>query len=166
VLYIGSLSKVGASGLRIGWLAAPQSIINRLTDARQQMDFGLSIVPQWVAANLLESDELRPHLERLRSSLRRRRDVLTEALRRELPEELSFEIPRGGLNLWCRIRRPIQDNALLENGFKQGVLFVPGTVFGSDAGYVRFTYARPPMEEIEPGVERFAAALRATRTVT
>ncbi|MEF3306786.1 aminotransferase-like domain-containing protein [Paenibacillus sp. GYB003] len=162
VLYVGSLSKIAASGLRIGWIVAPQSVINRLADAREQMDFGLSVFPQWIAAHFLESRDLRPHLMRLRAALRSRRDVMAEALRRELSGEIAFDLPEGGLNLWCKVRRPVHDFALLENGIKKGVLFVPGSVYGSESGFVRLTYARPRTEDIEPGIAKFAEALRLT----
>ncbi|MBB3112507.1 DNA-binding transcriptional MocR family regulator [Paenibacillus phyllosphaerae] len=162
VLYIGSLSKIAASGLRIGWMVAPHSVIQRLADARQQMDFGLSIFPQWIAAHFLASPELSPHLIQLRDQLRFRRDVMAQALQRQLADEVSFELPKGGLNLWCRINRPVNDYALLENGLKHGVAFVPGSVYGSESGFVRFTYARPSVHEIEPGIAQFAMALRKT----
>lgn len=159
VLYIGSLSKVAASGLRIGWLVAPHTVIRRLADARQQMDFGLSIVPQWIAAHLLDSSSFAPHMERLRKTLRDRRDRMAQALRRMLPDVISFDMPKGGLNLWCRIHAETSDYSLLENGIRCGVLFMPGSVFGAEAGFVRLSYARPPMEEIEMGIEKFAQAL-------
>lgn len=162
VIYVGSLSKIAASGLRIGWMVAPQSVIHRLADARQQMDFGLSIFPQWIAAHFLNSGELARHLDGLRLSLRHRRDLLVDALIRELPGELTYELPNGGLNLWCKINKPVGDYELLEKGIKQGVLFVPGSVYGSESGYVRLSYARPREEEIEPGVRKFAEALRTT----
>jgi len=162
VIYIGSLSKVAASGLRIGWMVAPQSVIHRLADARLQMDFGLSIFPQWVASHLLQTQELDKHMQRLRTSLKRRRDLLIDALRAELPEMLSFEVPKGGLNLWCKLAEPADDELLLENGIKKGVLFVPGSVYGTEPGYVRLSYARPPEDDIGTGVLRFAEALRTT----
>lgn len=163
VIYIGSLSKVAASGLRIGWMVAPQSVIQRLADARLQMDFGLSIFPQWIASQLLQTHEIDKHMHLLRTSLKRRRDLLIDALRTELPEMLSFEVPKGGLNLWCKLAaEPVNDELLLENGIKRGVLFVPGSVYGSEAGYVRLSYARPPEEDIGTGVLRFAEALRMT----
>ena len=162
VLYVGSLSKIAASGLRIGWLIAPHAVIGRLADARQQMDFGLGVVPQWVAANFLDSGALTPHLQRLRASLRTRRDALVDALRSQSLDTLEFSVPGGGLHLWCAVRHPIDDDALLENGIKQGVVFVPGTVYGAEPGHVRLTYARPPLDEIPLGVAKFAEALRKT----
>lgn len=161
VLYIGSFSKIAASGLRIGWMVAPHSVVERLADARQQMDFGLSVVPQRIAAQFLNSQYFQPHLERLRMHLLYKRDLLIEALRRELPEQVTFMIPQGGLHLWCKIIPNVNDNKLFEEGIRRGIVFAPGSVYGSYSGYVRFTFARPKVEEIATGISKFAAALRA-----
>jgi GntR family transcriptional regulator of abcA and norABC len=161
VLYIGSFSKIAASGLRIGWMVAPHAVVERLADARQQMDFGLSVVPQQVAAHFLKSSYIQPHLDRLRLQLLYKRDLLIEALQRELPDLVRFTIPQGGLHLWCKIIPEVSDNKLLEEAIRKGVVFVPGSVYGSDSGYVRFTFARPKADEITVGISKFAAALRA-----
>ncbi|WP_088833084.1 MocR-like pyridoxine biosynthesis transcription factor PdxR [Paenibacillus tyrfis] len=161
VLYIGSFSKIAASGLRVGWMVAPHSVVERLADARQQMDFGLSVVPQQVAAQFLKSPYVQPHLDRLRMHLLYKRDLLISALRQELPDLVSFSIPQGGLHLWCKIIPEVSDNKLFEEAIRHGVIFVPGSVYGSDSGYVRFTFARPKADEIVPGIAKFAAVLRA-----
>jgi len=160
VLYIGSLSKIAASGLRVGWMVAPNSVVDRLADARQQMDFGLSVVPQQVAAQFLQSSFFQPHLERLRMQLLFKRDLIVQALRRELPDLISFSIPEGGLHLWCKINAEVNDGKLLEEAVHRGVIFVPGSVYGSDSGFVRFTFARAKAEDIDRGIAQFAAALR------
>ncbi|GKU79110.1 PLP-dependent aminotransferase family protein [Paenibacillus sp. L3-i20] len=159
-LYVGSFSKIAASGLRIGWMVAPHTIVERLTDARQQMDFGLSVIPQQVAALFLESERFEPHLERLRMNLRFRRDIMIEALQKELPGLVQFNVPDGGLHLWCKLIPEVNDNKLFESAIKQGAIFVPGSVYGSDSGFVRFTFARPKVNEIGPGIDKFAKALR------
>jgi len=160
ILYIGSFSKIAASGLRVGWMVAPRSIVERLADARQQMDFGLSVIPQQVAAQFLDSAYFEPHLERLRTRLLFKRDLLIEALQKELPDLVHFTIPQGGLHLWCKLVPEVHDSKLLEEAIKQGVVFVPGSVYGSDSEFVRFTFARPKAEEIGPGIAKFANALR------
>ncbi|WP_042162060.1 PLP-dependent aminotransferase family protein [Paenibacillus gorillae] len=160
ILYIGSFSKIAASGLRIGWMVAPNAIVERLADARQQMDFGLSVIPQQVAAQFLNSAYFEPHLNRLRMQLQFKRDLLIEALRKELPGLITFSVPQGGLHLWCKLVPEVHDGKLLDEAIRRGVVFVPGSVYGSESGYVRFTFARAKAEEIAPGVAKFAEALR------
>ncbi|SEB87222.1 PLP-dependent aminotransferase family protein [Paenibacillus sp. GP183] len=159
IIYIGSFSKIAASGLRVGWMVAPHSIVTRLADARQQMDFGLSVIPQQVAAQFLKSSYFAPHLDSLRMQLRFKRDQLIESLRKELPNLVQFTIPNGGLHLWCRLIPEVHDGKLLEEAIRRGVVFVPGRVYGSDSGFVRFTFARAPTDEIATGVSRFAESL-------
>ncbi|MZQ80797.1 aminotransferase class I/II-fold pyridoxal phosphate-dependent enzyme [Paenibacillus sp. 5J-6] len=160
ILYIGSFSKIAASGLRIGWMVAPRSIVERLTDARQQMDFGLSIIPQQIAAQFLQSSYFGPHLESLRIQLQFKRDLLIESLEKELSGLIEYAAPEGGLHFWCKLIPDIPDAKLLEESIKQGIIFVPGSVYGSDSGYVRFTFARSKPEDIELGIAKFAKAIR------
>ncbi|NIK76568.1 DNA-binding transcriptional MocR family regulator [Paenibacillus castaneae] len=160
IIHIGSLSKTIASGLRIGWMVAPHSVVSRLADARLQMDFGLSVVPQRIATQFLQSPYVEPHLDRLRMNLLFKRDLLIEALRKELPDLVTFTIPEGGLHLWCRIIPEVNESRLLEECIRRGVVYVPGSVYGSDADYVRFTFARAKAEEINIGISKFAEALR------
>ncbi|CAG7615909.1 PLP-dependent aminotransferase family protein [Paenibacillus allorhizosphaerae] len=161
VLYIGSFSKIAASGLRVGWMVAPHTVVERLADARQQMDFGLSVVPQQVAAQFLNSSYFQPHLSNLRMQLLYKRDLLIEALQKELPDLIRFTVPQGGLHLWCKVIPEVNDSKLLEEAIRRGVIFVPGSVYGSNSGYVRITFARPKAEQIVPGIAKFAASLRA-----
>ncbi|GGD67013.1 aminotransferase-like domain-containing protein [Paenibacillus nasutitermitis] len=160
VMYIGSLSKIAASGLRIGWLVAPQSVVARLADARQQMDFGLSIVSEWLAERLMSSERFDDHIMNLQLSLQLKRDQMAESLHKHLPGEVLFDLPQGGLNLWCKINHKINDSRLLEDGIRSGVVFVPGSVYGSEEGYIRLSYARPLLKEIDPGIMALAQALR------
>ncbi|TGV16875.1 PLP-dependent aminotransferase family protein, partial [Mesorhizobium sp. M00.F.Ca.ET.186.01.1.1] len=55
----------------------------------------------------------------------------------------------------------INDNQLFEEALRRGVVVAPGSVYGSDSGYIRFTFARPKEAEITRGVAKFASALRA-----
>src|SRR6478752_9207395 len=87
VLYIGSLSKVVASSLRVGCIIGPQSVINLLADARQQIDFGISIFPQLIANQFLQSPEYPKHLHFLRQKLYERRNEMISTLQKYLGEQ-------------------------------------------------------------------------------
>lgn len=159
VLYIGSLSKVIASSLRIGWLIGPQSVISRLADARQQMDFGLSIFPQIIANQFLQSADYTTHLQILLQELLGRRNEMVSALQETFGEKLDFIVPNGGLHIWCKINQDINDQKLVDEGIKNNILFMPGSVYGFPNGYVRFTYARLKKEYIKDAILKFAEIL-------
>lgn len=159
VLYISSLSKLVASGLRIGWVVGPHNVIQRLADAKQQIDFGHSIFPQWIATEFLSSVNFITHLHHLKQKLQEKRNLLVSALEEELSDFLTFQIPEGGIHLWCRLSREINEYQLLEEALRYGLVFVPGSIFGSEKGYFRMTYGRAETHTIQEGVLRLKMAL-------
>lgn len=155
VLFISSLSKLAASGLRIGWIIGPDNVIQRLADAKQQIDFGHSIFPQWIAAEYLVSDSFKENLDSLIYKLIEKRNILTNALKEKLSNHLEFRIPEGGIHLWCRLlNKEINEYKLLEEALRNGVAFVPGSLLGSQKGYIRLTFGRVETHLIKEGVMR------------
>jgi GntR family transcriptional regulator of abcA and norABC len=166
VLYVSSLSKIIASGLRIGWIVGPQKVIDRLTDAKQQIDFGQSIFPQWIANGILNSEQFDDHIQSLKSGLKKKRDLIISLLKKELGGEISFFVPDGGIHLWCRMNKEIADDRLIfKEALKHGVVFAPGTTLGSNKHYLRFTYSRVDTNAIQDGIQRFAKAFKASTSL-
>lgn len=160
VVYISSLSKVVASGLRIGWIIGPEQVIQRLSDGKQQIDFGHSIFPQWIANHYLSSAQFDKHVLNLKVQLKERRNTLVTALEGLSEQEVSYFIPQGGIHLWCKLNQDVDDYKLLEEAMKNGVSFVPGKIMGSQNGYIRFTYGKGDKESIKEGISRFVHTLR------
>ena len=161
VLYISSLTKIVASGLRIGWIIGPKAVIERLSDAKQQVDFGHASYTQWMANDFLQSKDFESHIHHLIKQLRSRRDQIVDSLQYFLSEQVDFYIPEGGIHLWCRMKREFNEIQLLEESIRRGVIYVPGSTMGSEKGFVRFTFSREKEEEIHEGIRRFAEALHA-----
>lgn len=158
VLYISSLTKIVASGLRIGWIVGPQTVIERLADAKQQFDYGHSIFPQWLADRFLSSPDFARHMDLLRSQLLLRRDQLVTSLQAHFGDQAELVIPDGGIHLWCSLAGEWNESQLLREAVKRGTIFVPGHLFGANAGYVRFTFGRADADEIREAISRFADA--------
>ncbi|WP_172381971.1 PLP-dependent aminotransferase family protein [Streptomyces sp. MNP-20] len=85
VAYAGSVSKLLAPALRVGWLLAPRAHHGALVDAKRFADLGNAALPQLVLARLMESGDLERHLRLLRRRHRARRDAMIEAIRTHLP---------------------------------------------------------------------------------
>ncbi|MCI2256261.1 PLP-dependent aminotransferase family protein [Domibacillus sp. PGB-M46] len=165
VLYVSSLSKIVASGLRIGWVIGPSTVIQRLADAKQQVDFGHSVFPQWVAKEFLGSEQFHDHIATLRGKLEAQRNEITSSLTKILGDQVEFFVPQGGIHLWCKLKEEVDEYGLLNESMKRGVAFVPGSIMGSKTGYVRFTFGREEPEAIRKGIGRFAEALKAVQSL-
>ncbi|WP_424769211.1 PLP-dependent aminotransferase family protein [Paenibacillus sp. sgz302251] len=158
VIYISSLSKIIASGLRIGWILGPQPIINRLADAKQQIDFGHPNYPQWIAENLLSSAQFDSHIVKLRQGLKNKRDMTVQALERYLKGSVEYLVPEGGIHLWCKINQMTNEQQLFKEAIQHGVVFAPGSTLGSAPGRIRLTFSRANDNRIEEGIQRLAEA--------
>ena len=159
VIYVHSLSKMIAPGLRIGWLVAPQPVVERLSDARHQMELGLSIFPQWLMQQFFETVPFETHLQKLRYELLQKRNVLADALQCSLQKELSFPMPTGGIYIWGKLTQPIQEKQLIMQSLKQQVAFMPGSIFGAEDGYIRLSYGKVDINYITEGVSRLQKAI-------
>ncbi|MGX1755799.1 MocR-like pyridoxine biosynthesis transcription factor PdxR [Streptomyces lydicus] len=85
VCYAGSISKLLAPALRVGWVLAPPRYRTALVDAKRFADLGNAALPQLVLARLMESGELERRLRLLRRRHRQRRDAMIAAIRAQLP---------------------------------------------------------------------------------
>ncbi|MFB3160073.1 PLP-dependent aminotransferase family protein [Neobacillus sp. 179-J 1A1 HS] len=164
VLYVSSLSKIIASGLRIGWISGPQSVIDRLTDAKHQIDFGHSIFSQRIATMLLTSQNFDEHISSLKTGLIAKRDLMMDSLKRELKDEISFFSPNGGVHLWCKFNEELStDHRLFKEALKLKMVFTPGTTLGTQKHHIRLTFSSVDNHLIHEGIQRLAQAYKESK---
>src|SRR4029450_12874138 len=84
VVYIGTFSKIVAPGLRIGYVAAPRSVVQRLTAVREFTDVQGDLTLEAALAELIEDGEIQRHVRRVRQTYRARRDLFVKLLRESL----------------------------------------------------------------------------------
>lgn len=156
MIVIGSLSPLVWSGLRVGWIRAPEHLLATLGRAKAVADLGTSLLPQVVALRLMDrQSELRRHRN---SELAARCDQAVSLLGRLLPE---FEVtrPHGGACLWVGV--PAGDASTFGLvALRHGVAVLPGPLCSSTQGHgqrFRMSFACDPTRLLV-GIERLAAA--------
>jgi DNA-binding transcriptional MocR family regulator len=158
---VGSSSKSHWGGLRTGWLRAPRSVLPALVEARVTTDLGAPVLEQLVLLELMRaSPGLTP--ER-RDDLCASRDALVAALRARLPD-VRFEVPRGGLSLWCELPEGVDASAVAVASEDEGLLVAAGPRFAVVGGlerWVRVPYVLAPRAMTE-AVGRLARAVEST----
>ena len=164
--HCGSLSKVLAPGLRIGWLVASAELLAKAVMCKQFSDAHTSTFAQATAAQYLAAGKMPAALAKVRQVYAQRAQVMMQALRQELGDAVEFTAPQGGLFLWLRLTgkggKLTDANELAKRAIDQGVAFVPGAPFFSqnpDMASLRLSFATADEEKIREGVRRLAKAL-------
>lgn len=141
VIYIGSLSKYIGKNIRAGWMIAPKAIINKLADIRQQLDAGLSVLPQLLAEYYL-TEHANKHQLLLQQTLSSRATQLSQWLTENYQDRLYFHKSMGGYHLYahCIKKDTIALQILLNDLLRQNIIVARGNYFGDNAYNLRFSY--------------------------
>ncbi|HEY3468892.1 MAG TPA: PLP-dependent aminotransferase family protein [Amycolatopsis sp.] len=161
VCYTGSVSKLLAPALRVGWLLAPPRFFADLVAAKRFADLGNAVLAQLVLARLMETGELEKQLRAVRARHRRRRDAMVRALSLSVPSA-RVHGAAAGLHLTITFEAEVDDVALAAAALADGVKVQPlswhrqlpgrpGLVLG---------YAARTASEIAEGVELLGRLLR------
>lgn len=124
VCYAGSVSKLLAPALRVGWVLVPPRYQEALVAAKRFADLGNAVLPQLVLAELMESGRLERQLRLLRRRHRERRDTMIDAIRTHLPDA-TVHGAAAGLHLMITFESGPADTDLAAAALAQGVKVQP-----------------------------------------
>lgn len=163
-LYLGTFSKIGCPGLRLGWMRVPRVLMPALSSVKQAADMHTSSIDQAAIHAYLTDADLDGHIETVRRVYAERRDVMLAAMPTTLPPGSTWTSPDGGMFLWARLPEGYDATAALRRALAERVAFVPGVPFYADVPDPRtlrmcFVTYEPPV--ITEGMNRLARSFAA-----
>jgi GntR family transcriptional regulator/MocR family aminotransferase len=162
VVYIGTLSKILAPGLRIGYIVAPVPVLQGVGAIRSLLDIQGDLPTEAAIATLVEDGELQRHIARVRRVYATRREVLANSLRRTFGDDIDFTLAPGGMALWVHFRMRVDTEAWARRSAARGVFWYTGRRYAFDGKpkpSARFSFAWLNERELPEAVKRLAAAL-------
>ncbi len=167
VIYVSTFSKILMPGLRVGFLVAEGPVYDALVNFKRVNDLATSTLVQRGLEAYVTVGRYQSHLRRSCQIFRKRRDVMLSAIQRELPADVRFDPPQGGLFLWLQLPDGLSADELLPQALKEGVAFAPGNGFFPDGlggrNWLRLNFVAQPPEQIEEGMKRLGKAIERLR---
>lgn len=163
VIYLGTISKVFAPGLRVGWVVAPQHVRSKLSLVKQGTDLCGSSLDQAIVQHYFTDTPWQRTLQRFISVYTERRDAMLAALEEFFPPEATWTHPEGGLFIWVTLPEYVDTGSMLAEALDAGVTYVPGDSFypaasgGKNSMRINFSYESP--ENLTEAVRRLAEVI-------
>lgn len=162
VIQLGTISKSFSPGLRIGWLAAPEPIVQRLGDIKMQIDYGASALSQALLCEILESGLYEQYLHLLRQELKQRRENALLVLEKYYKDLALWNEPQGGFFIWLTFSRPLNMRQLFQEAIKRRILLNPGDIYDFKRNNsLRLSFAYVSCEEFTAAAKELAPIVRA-----
>ena len=164
VIYLGSFSKIIASGLRVGWVIAPHGVREKLVLAAEAATLCPSNFSQLIVSRYLAEQPWQQQIKVFQELYRERRDSLLHSMQALMPIGTTWTVPKGGFYSWVTLPGPLNATTMLPRAISSLVAYVPGTGFYADGQGVRnlrLSYCYPEPARIEEGVRRLSSVIEA-----
>ncbi|WP_435927018.1 PLP-dependent aminotransferase family protein [Dryocola sp. BD613] len=162
VIYTSTFSKILAPGARVGWLLVPDWLKRQVVNLKQATDLHTSSLSQSLTYHYLNSGRLAGQIALIREAYKQKCRVLSQHLKSELGDHLTFHQPMGGMFLWAKFNDEINTTQWLQKTLDNGVVYVPGEFFycdEPDRSTLRMSYVSTTEENLKEAVLRLKAAM-------
>ena len=163
VIQLSTFSKTLSPGMRLGWVAASDEIIQGLIVTKQAADLHTTTVEQRAAAKLLTSFDYAGHIAELRQVYGERCTTMLDSLERHFPASTKWTRPEGGLFIWVELPASLNAEDVLAEALREKVAFVPGNSFfasGDRKHFMRLNFSNRPAEMIDTGIARLGNIIK------
>ena len=160
VIYLGTISKMFAAGLRVGWIMAPPGVVSKINLAKQGTDLSGSVFDQKMAAAYFSQTPWQNTLQKFVKTYDKRRRAMLAAQEEYFPPEATWTHPEGGFFVWVTLPPYVDANSMLAEALEHGVIYAPGDSFypdgkrGRNSMRLNFSYESP--ENINEAIRRLA----------
>jgi len=156
VIYCGSFSKSFSPAFRMGYLAAPQNVIEHLATVRMLLDRQGDHILDNAMAELLNDGTIQRYLRKTLVIYKERRDYFCKLLHKEMNDVIDFDIPEGGMTVWAKFASCIDLEKVAEAALKKGLYISNGKAhcypdFNPNA--VRLGFASSSKEQLAASIE-------------
>jgi GntR family transcriptional regulator/MocR family aminotransferase len=162
VVYIGTLAKIVAPGVRLGYVAGPRPLLESVAAHRHAVDRQGDHSLECAVAEMLEQGDVQRHARRARRIYQMRRDSAVKHLRAQLGDAVSFTVPPGGISIWTAVAPEIDVDGWAERAARRGLIMQTARKYSFDGQprpFFRLGFAALTEEEMRDALRELGRAL-------
>lgn len=156
VIYCSSFSKILSAGMRVGYICAPDKLVQKMVVGKQCEDVHTNQFFQMLCHRYMTKRDMDAHIQSIRTLYREKCNLMLSCLDEHMPKEIRYTRPEGGLFIWCTLPDSIPMNEFVKRAIERKVAVVPGTAFNCDteapSQSFRLNYSTPSDENIRSGI--------------
>lgn len=160
---LGTFSKTAVPGLRLGWIIAPDELMDKLIIAKQASDLHTNIFTQMLLFRYLSDNDINSHISKIITVYGRQRNAMINAIEKHFPPDIRFTRPQGGMFLWVTLPDFLSSMDLFNMAIEKKVAFVPGNPFYTDRketySTLRLNFSCSDENTILIGIKRMSEAI-------
>lgn len=161
-VYIGTMSKVVAPALRIGYLVSNnQSLIEKTGALRKIIDVQGDAIMEQAVLQLIQDGTIKRHIKKATGYYKAKRDFTASLLKEHLANKATYTIPDGGLAFWIIPQKAVDWHQLGKKLDKKGIkITLPDSYsFKEPVTGLRLGYASLSEEQLTEGIKILAGCL-------
>ncbi|MFD2229597.1 PLP-dependent aminotransferase family protein [Alkalimarinus sediminis] len=160
---LGSFSKTVVPSFRLGWIVAPDALMEKLVIAKQAADLHTNYFSQRIIHQFLADNDIDAHIKEITDVYGRQRAAMMNAIDEHFPKEVAITHPEGGMFLWGALPEGYSSMDLFDLAIKEKVAFVPGQPFyvsRQEVNTFRLNFSSVDEETIETGMARLGKVIK------
>lgn len=162
-ILLGTFSKTVVPAFRMGWIVAPDEVMEKLIIAKQAADLHTDYFTQRLVHQYLSDYNIDEHIARICATYGKQATAMLNAIGQHFPKEVKCTTPEGGMFLWVTLPEGQNSLEVFDLAIKENVAFVPGNPFYVDKTSVntfRLNFSCSNEAEIEEGIRRLGNVLK------